>query len=377
MLTPVSPNVSPGILNSSATATNTVDAGTTRTESRGETQTGVTPSAVFIRSERYQALEKASAVESSGDVSKASAPLSDSAARIQETTNTILGFIEAQLQRDIENGATADELASRLQAGLDGVKQGFAQASQQLEEMGLMTAELNAELQLTFDSLVAGSENLQEQFVEGGNTAKNVASDIDVNQSFGFSLTTKDGVTSDIQVMSLQQGVSRSILDQLKGVEALLDYSETSERYALTASEPLSDTVLESARDLLNQFADLSERFQQDGGSEAYQSAQSLGYDSSKISQFVQGANQSAAHRVQQTYGQIQSQAGDVNQSVSANLGDSLKPLISFAQGLQQTLEPATDFQGAEELLVRFSEVFDGGDAGLKQITASLLSDRN
>lgn len=370
MLTPVSPSVSLGILNSSAGA-QPVKSAAEHTEPQAVLGQGVsTPSAIFIRSERYEALQQTSAVDSSTNVFGADtevSPLSGSTARIQETTNTILGFIEAQLKRDMEGGATAEELASRLQAGLEGVKLGFTQASQQLEEMGLMTPELNQELQLTFDNLLSGSEALQDQFVEGAAAADSA---INVDRDFSFSLITKDGITADIQVLSNQDGLSQSILNQLQGVEALLDYSKISDRYSLSATESLPEGDLASVASLLDQFSGISEKFQHSGGPEAFEYARSLGYDRQEISQFIQGLNHPSAHRLQQTYGQVQSLAG----TDSGNMSHSLKSLADFALGLQQSLEMASVFQQPEELLMTISEAFDRGDARLQQLTASLLA---
>lgn len=383
MLTSVLPQSSAGFLNSASAEVKPVSAEPLQVESPAQIGTSSSPSAVFIRSERYQALEQRGVVESSAVTASEKAtgvdPVSDSATRAQRTSGTILGFIEAQLQADLENGATPEALESRLQAGLEGFKQGFAEAAQQLEEMGLMTPELSAELQQTYDNLLAGADELQSQFVEGRGVEGHAvagASDKSAEQDFRFSLATTEGAQVNVQATSLkssiyQNSLSQSILGQLQGVETLLDYSETSERYALSVDGTLSESDLTSVGRLLDQFAGLSDKFASEGGAEAFEYAQSLGYSGQEIGQFVQNMNHSSVQRVQQAYGQVQSQAGN---DVS-NLTDSLKSLSSFAQGLQETSELAADFQRPDELLVQLSQIFDReGESGLQQLTASLLA---
>lgn len=77
--------------------------------------------------------------------------------------DTILRFFDIQLQRDIADGASEEELQSRLQAGLDGFKEGYGQAYEQLSASGLLSDEVQAEIESTREQVIAGIQALAEE----------------------------------------------------------------------------------------------------------------------------------------------------------------------------------------------------------------------
>ena len=56
---------------------------------------------------------------------------------------TILTFIDAQIRRDIANGASTDELKSRLEAGLKGFEKGYHDAFKQISGMGMLNDQIS------------------------------------------------------------------------------------------------------------------------------------------------------------------------------------------------------------------------------------------
>ena len=77
--------------------------------------------------------------------------------------NTILTFIDAQLRRDVADGATATQLQSRLMAGYEGFMQGFNDAFQQLEDMGQLTDDVKAEINQTKFQVLKGINDLAKE----------------------------------------------------------------------------------------------------------------------------------------------------------------------------------------------------------------------
>lgn len=77
--------------------------------------------------------------------------------------NTILHFIDAQLQRDRAEGASPEELQSRLQAGLDGFKEGYGQAYEQLTAGGPLNEEVRAQIENTRAQVLAGIQALADE----------------------------------------------------------------------------------------------------------------------------------------------------------------------------------------------------------------------
>ena len=76
---------------------------------------------------------------------------------------TILSFIDTQIRRDIAAGASTAELESRLQAGLDGFLEGYNDAYKQLDASGLLSQEVSAVIQLSYDQVLEGIESLAEE----------------------------------------------------------------------------------------------------------------------------------------------------------------------------------------------------------------------
>ena len=96
----------------------------------------------------------------------ASGVMTDSAAPVEEkpsvtkAATNILTHIEAQLKRDIADGATQEELASRLSAGLEGFLKGFGEAFDQLSGSGLLSPKVNAAIQQTYQNVLDGIDEL-------------------------------------------------------------------------------------------------------------------------------------------------------------------------------------------------------------------------
>ena len=76
---------------------------------------------------------------------------------------TILTFIDAQLGRDVADGASPDELKSRLEAGLRGFEEGYGDAFQQLSDSGLLSDEILSEIEGTRSQVLAGIQKLADE----------------------------------------------------------------------------------------------------------------------------------------------------------------------------------------------------------------------
>lgn len=79
-------------------------------------------------------------------------------------SEAILNGISAQLARDAEEGATAEELQSRLEAGLSGFLEGYNDALAQLEGLPGFTEEVSAGVRETYSQVLQGINDLAEQY---------------------------------------------------------------------------------------------------------------------------------------------------------------------------------------------------------------------
>lgn len=326
------------------------------------------PSAVFIRSERYQALENAqpaapaSSVGAAKTVSNPDAvgPLPGAEERSQQTAANILGFMTLQLQRDVQDGASAEQLSSRVLAGLDGFKQGFTEAAQQLSDMGLMTEELKAELQLTYDRVIAGAAELHQQFV--GTDLELDAGDVGpwASLAAGAAATTQQNSPAlQASLDDFSNYVVEQLLGQRQGVDSLLAYLESLQ----VETEPVM------VSQLLEKVAELAESYTSGGVQAAYEEAVELGYTDQEIGLYVQQSGQPSVQRAQQAYGSVQFQES------TREVAGRWQPLINFAQELRDVQDTASRLPQPEDVLVRMTEVFNtSGDSGFPRVTAALLS---
>lgn len=76
---------------------------------------------------------------------------------------TILSFIDAQIRRDLADGASAEELKSRLEAGLKGFEEGYGDAFTQLSGMGLLDDQIRTEIEGTRSQVLAGIQKLADE----------------------------------------------------------------------------------------------------------------------------------------------------------------------------------------------------------------------
>lgn len=76
--------------------------------------------------------------------------------------NTILGFLAGRLNLDALEGATEEQLASRLSAGLEGFVSGYSDAYKQLDEMGFLYEEVEVAIEQTFTDMLDGIDALAE-----------------------------------------------------------------------------------------------------------------------------------------------------------------------------------------------------------------------
>lgn len=358
------------------------------------------PSAVFIRSERYQLLERSfSATQTPNtlpSVTTETAAVNEPSAGALKASGNILSLIEAQLLRDSADGATSEELASRLQAGLEGFKTGFAQAAEQLEEMGFLSDEIRADITQTYDLVLAGVDELKQRFVDGDESLPAVPQtpvqepatqgpaafeqaysryDSAQKNTFSFSLTTADGDKVTIDASSLRASVTQQYAAHIDGLESLLDYSKAqSERssFSFSVEGDLDADELAAINDLLGQVNDLAETFFSGDMEGAFEEALALGYNTSEISAFALNLSQTSVQRVTQAYEGVR--GSDAN-SASASLAERLEPLGDFVRGVMEAYESASTFDSPRDLIEALSEWFEQSREQAFQRTVGHLLD--
>ncbi len=322
----------------------------------------------------------------------------------EKVAGNILGFIERRLQMDVADGASQEELQARLEAGLSGFKKGFAEASEKLEALSLLSPEIKADIGKTYDLVLEGVDELRKKFIESADSAKTdtakspsesasldqlksgakakPATALDVPdflpaakssyvgygayeygraREFSFELTTKDGdkVTikaSSSEGLAVEAGRSER---GTKSVSALNASYSSSESFSLSVEGDLSEEELGAINDLLGRVSDLAGQFFDGNLDTAFEQAMNLGYDQDQIGSFALNLAQAEIQQVTQAYQRV-GPAATGEDSKSNLLTDRLLPLGNFIRDLLDSLDRASIFDEPKLLVGEIAENVTG-----------------
>ena len=85
----------------------------------------------------------------------------------EDVANRVLGFVQQRLQSEAQSGADTERLAGLLEDARAGVEQGFSEARDQIEALGLMNGRLSADIDDSFNRIQDGLADLESRFVNG------------------------------------------------------------------------------------------------------------------------------------------------------------------------------------------------------------------
>lgn len=275
----------------------------------------------------------------------------------------ILSFIELRLQTDQNEGASKEDLQSRLQAGYEGFMQGYNEAVSMLEAMGLFEGDVKTAVEQMYKEVILGFADLAEKF-ELDNPApagdlpeetlepsatnpvtaapsapsepalvfkellqktdttqsqeiKNLQSLIAPTQDFytrmqaetaatreyNFSLRTADGDTVNIRAFAGQYARYQSESDANKYSQQF-DVANM-ESFEFSVQGELDEDELRAISDLLAQLNDVAELFFNGDVYSAFEQALEIGYDSDEIARFSLNLNQGEYTRIEKAYGTV------------------------------------------------------------------------
>ncbi len=295
--------------------------------------------------------------------------VSEPPAKTQAATN-ILSFIALRLQQDAAEGATPEELQSRLEAGLEGFLKGFGEAYEQLAGAGLLSPEVEEAIGQTKTDVLDGLSELAEEYGLESPVAGAVNDGVDepeareqpseaiqtistappsvvqdpqstfaafannlvkpgeefaqllesstlnyenlAKRDFSFSLKTQDGDTVTINASAMRgDRVGASQVNYASGYENYSSARYESEHFEsnsfhITVDGELDEDELGAINDLLNQVGSLSESFFSGNIEEAFEMALEIGFDEDEIAQFSLSLRQEVTTKVETTYARVQ-----------------------------------------------------------------------
>ena len=269
----------------------------------------------------------------------------------EQAAGNILGFIERRLAMDVAEGATQEQLASRLDAGLEGFKKGFAEAEEQLEALGMLNEHVAQDIGRTFDLVTNGIDLLRERFLtdqvqvppeeeapvyDAGSLMGSSASyDFAQKNTFSFSLTTADGDKVNITASAAEAYSAQRSYDE-SGRRQSISFSNN-QQFRLTVEGELDEDELKAINDLLGQVNDLASDFFSGDYDQAFKEALDIGYDASEITGFALRLTHTEVQRFSEAY------TADRNSGDSGNtFAERMEPIGRFAQQFLAALESSS-----------------------------------
>lgn len=323
----------------------------------------------------------------------------------QEAADNILGFVERRIQLERDQGASDEELNELLSEARAGVEEGYASARKDLEALGLLSEDLDAEVDQSYSLVDEGLNRIAQDI--SGNQPETLAdavqaavvaqagddgkaeADSDASESTSsaqaaatssaasvdyrarykasseFSLTTQDGDVVNIS-FSTKQSFAAAISSSLG--EGQFDASARQiDRFNLSVDGELDDGELAAIEDLLGQLSEVSQKFFEGDVLSAFESALAVGFDGSEIAEFSLDLRQSSVERITSRYEQLPSFGSG---------GESrFQPLVEQASNVELLAAQLSQFEYAtEQIRSLFDNVLRTDAAFNNQSDSNLLS---
>lgn len=280
----------------------------------------------------------------------------------EKVADNILGFIARRLHADVAEGATAEQLEKRLAAGLAGFNKGFAEASEKLKALNLLSPAIQQDIGKTYELVTEGIDRLKQQFV-GALQAPTIspapAQQIPASFSAGyqyrsashffFDLTTVEGDRVTISVASMQAYNAHTAVRNDRGDSSLTTQVQATSRDTAgwSVQGDLNEQEMQAIEKLLGQVNNLAKQFFSGNLDQAFEQALALGYDTQQIAAFSLNLTQVEVQRAHTTYQAVH------EPSLSAvNLAERLMPMGQFVKQLLESLDELSIFPQREQLLL-------------------------
>lgn len=285
-----------------------------------------------------------------------------------KASDNILGFIALRLERDDADGASSEELASRIQAAYDGFIEGYNDAFEELSAAGLLSPEVETAISQTYDAVLSGIDELAEQYgvaspvqsqpkIEVDDSAEVIFNQLNsagqvfnaepfktpqstfadfaqdlvnpgrnlsvllesstfdyeslAKRDFSFDLKTQDGDTVTITASATQSERAEASSVRYEGpyreynaARVGVERSQSSS-FNIQVDGDLDESELAAINDLLSQVGELSESFYSGNIGEAFEMALNIGFDESEIARFSLDLKQEVITTIETAYAQF------------------------------------------------------------------------
>ncbi|WP_299975326.1 DUF5610 domain-containing protein [uncultured Pseudoteredinibacter sp.] len=338
----------------------------------------------FALFERRLAVSQELSFGSSPGQSAAGLEKSGNANSADAVAGSILGFISARLEADKANGASSEQLQSRLEAGLKGFERGFGEAKEMLKELDLLGPRVEKDISNTRDLVYQGIHQLASDYgVESpissdenktdsssiGSPAKGLDEtviearlpniveqplaapsqlstpsgnyqsyqlDYSRERSFQMEVQTRDGDTISIDAASLIRYQESQQNAQNAGSDfSSLSFS-ASEDYAaaIQISGDIDEGEWQAFTELFDQVLELADNFYQGDVATAFEQALNLGYNGEEIAQFSVNLQQTTSVQQAAVYQSIEPSSWQSQATPLSDLQNYAEQLLASTEQL-------------------------------------------
>lgn len=253
-----------------------------------------------------------------------------------DVASRVLGFVQQRLQKESAAGADTERLAGLLADARRGIEQGFSEARDQLEALGMMTGKLNSDIDDGFGRIQEGLAGLESRYLKnelpGASPAQSGTSaalvESATGDSFAFEVTTRDGDRITVRMDEQRYSRMAAGFTESNGILSgeVSSTSLFSGRYSFTVDGSLNDGEKQALAGLFEKVQDVSGRFFSGDVQGAFRTAQSLNLGGDELASF--SLNLSATRMVSAAAYE------SVSREPSAN--SQLRPLGGLARDIQE-----------------------------------------
>lgn len=371
---------------------------------------------------------------SAGPTATAALPELEGAESRTQAANTILDFVSGRLRLDVAEGATEEDLVSRLEAGLSGFVKGYQEAYEQLAGMGFLTAEVEEAIEKTFTDVMDGIDALAEELgvespvtqglrdeqaerratfvpaepavvvapvevaeavqpgvpanVEASNLRELIsASSFDYRaseaRSFNFSLKTQDGDTVNIRAayasVTMLDGESvryNSDAGRSGTDTAVTGQFRAASGFYLDVRGEIDEDEMMAIEDLLTQVREVSDMFFAGDIESAFEYATEVGFNTDEIAEFSLRLRSSSSVRVEEAYQQpqvVQEQVAHTKAEALNAKDEKLMLIARFVQALEDLRAGAKEL-GLEDFAHNLPPLDESKERGPEGIVQDMLT---
>ncbi|WP_154660772.1 DUF5610 domain-containing protein [Marinobacter nanhaiticus] len=258
-----------------------------------------------------------------------------------DVASRVLGFVQSRLQQEADAGADAERLSNLLEQARAGIEQGFSEAREQIEALGMMNKALSADIDDSFNRIQQGLEDLDNRFlgeVPGGGRVESASAtriEASSREQLAFEVRTRDGdvVTVRMDELRYAGASSASVSNQRGSASESSAVSLFAGRYEFSVEGDLDAGEREALTALFEDVQKVAGQFFEGDVQAAFQSAQKLNMSGDELASF--SLNLSSVRSVSaSTYESI---------SERPSTSTQLRPLAGVARDIQSLAQDAFD----------------------------------